>query len=182
MARHRRPASVREAELGATTERRGVELAARRPEAHRSQPESVERAHPALEQLRLVAGVEPAPRLVAPAVVGHLVARGGDRRERVRIELRVEALDEERRAQTGLLERREDPRQRPGHGEVPAERLALGNSPRCELGDLAEVVERERVDGDQVRSAATGFSSRPTRSISTTTRSPSRSSTFGSRR
>ena len=54
---------------------------------------------------------------------------------------------------------------------VTASTGARAGRPRCETNRLA-----------QTTSAATGLSSRPTRSISTTMRSPSRSSTFGSRR
>ena len=99
----------------------------------------------------------------------------------VRIELRVEALDEERRSQPRRVERVEQPRQRPRDGVVPPERLVLGPPAALEVGGLAEVVEGD-ADRRGRHSAATGFSSRPTRSISTTMRSPSRSSTFGSRR
>src|SRR5919108_707139 len=174
--------AVREPELAEEPERGGRELASRRAEPDRPQLQRLQRADAAREHVRLLPGLEPGPLLVAPAVIADLVPRSGDRRQRLRIQLGVEPLDEERRAQPRLLEQREDPRQRPRHGEVPAERLALGVLAARQLGDLAEVVERDGVDGGHGCSATTRFSSRPTRSISTTTRSPSRSSTFGSRR
>jgi hypothetical protein len=90
--------------LAQEPERRGGELAAGRAKADRPQSDVAQRAHATREQIRLLGGIEPAPLLVAPAVVGHLMAGGGDRRQRLRIELRVEPLDEERRLQARLLE------------------------------------------------------------------------------
>ena len=176
----RRRRAVGEAELAQQRRRRRGQLAARRPEAARRQPE---RAHPldaARERGALGLRVQPRPVLVAPAVAGHLVPARVEVHQRLRVELGVEPLDEERRPQARLVERLQQPRQRLRDRVVRAQRLVLRPPAALEVARLAEVVEG---DGDRRgHSAATGVSSRPTRSISTTIRSPSRSSTFGSRR
>ncbi len=175
-ARGRR--AVREAELAQQPRRRRGQLPARRAEAARLE---AQRPHPVdapPQPVALRRGIERRPALVAPAVAGDLVPALPELAKGVRVELRVEPLDEERRAQAGVVERREHARQRLGHRVVRPERLVLGPPAALEVARLPEVVEG---DAD-VHSAATVFSSRPTRSISTTIRSPSRSSTFGSRR
>ena len=86
------------------------------------------------------------PRLVPPAVAGDLVPGRAQARERVRIQLAVEPLEEERRPQVLAREQAEQLRQALADGEVLAERLALRPRPALELRGLAEVVER---DGDR---------------------------------
>ena len=110
-----------------------------------------ERGVGAREQLALAPGVELRPLLVAPAVAGDLVAGGGEPGQRVGIELAVEPLDEEGRADVLRRQHAEQLRQRLADAEVLAQRLPLRPRPALELGRLAEVVEG---DGDGGRGHA----------------------------
>jgi hypothetical protein len=129
--------AVREAEVAQQLERRGREVPAGRPEAGELDPEIPHATHAALEQLPLGAAVQPGPRLVAPAVVGDLVAGRVELAQRVRVQLGVQALDEERGVQPELVEQLQDPRQRARHREVMAERLVVRPLAALEVGDLA---------------------------------------------
>jgi hypothetical protein len=113
-----------------------------------------ERGAGAREQLALAAGLELRPGLVAPAVAGDLVARGGEPGQRLGVELAVEPLEEERRTDVLRSQHAEQLRQRLADAEVLAERPALRPRPALELGRLAEVVEGDRDGGRHGRSVA----------------------------
>ena len=91
---------------------------------------------PPLEQLALARRLQPTPGLVAPAVERDLVAGRVELAQRVRIQLGVESLDEERRLELDLVEQREQARQRLGHRPVLADRRARGPLAAGERGDL----------------------------------------------
>src|SRR3954469_15767956 len=108
--------------------------------ARRAEPERpAERLHPALQELALAVDIR--PMLVAPAVVRDLVAAIGDLRQRVRIQLRVQAFDEERGPVPRLAQQVEHARQRTGDRRVAPERLPGRPLAALQGGGLAEVVE-----------------------------------------
>src|SRR5262249_9484430 len=120
-----------------------AKLAAGWPEPGDLQPELGEGGASAGQVLSLLGGREARPFLVAPGVEGNLVAAAGDRPQRLRVGLRVEALDAEGGGEAAGGERREDCRQRLGHAWVPAG-LGVGRDrAELDLSRLAEVVEAE---------------------------------------
>ena len=100
-----------------------------------SRPRRRERGDAAPEQLVLLGRRERVPDLVAPAVQPDLVAGRGDVAQGVGIELGVQALDEEGRAQVERGERLQRARQPDGDRRVVADRRARG--PALEVGRLA---------------------------------------------
>ena len=106
-------------------------------------PSSANAPTPRAQVLRLLGAVELAPLLVAPGVVGDLVPAAADLPQRLRVELGVEALDEEGgRADSCVARARQ---QLAGPGDAPWASLEARRAERAELelGRLAEVVEAE---------------------------------------
>ncbi len=127
---------------GQGLERPRPEPAARRPEALDLEAEAREGGDAAAQELVLLVGRQRVPDLVAPAVQPDLVAGRGDVAQRLGIELGVQPLDEEGRAQVQRGERLERARQPDGHRGVVADRPLRG--PALEVRRLAEVVEAEQ--------------------------------------
>ena len=102
---HRR--AVLEPVLAQQPQGRLRQLAAGRPEARRAAAPSASRADTPRSSERALGGrVEVGPALVLPAVERDLVPGGVDLAQRVRVELGVEPLDEERRPQIRRGEQR----------------------------------------------------------------------------
>src|SRR4051812_24163120 len=118
------------------------ETAARGPEALDLEAEAREGGDATAEDLVLVLGRQRVPDLVAPAVQPDLVAGRRDVEEGLGIELGVQALHEEGRAQVERGEGLERARQPDGHGGVVADRALRGAA--LEVRGLAEVVEAEQ--------------------------------------
>ena len=120
-----------------------VELAPRRAEAARLERQRRERLNAPREDVPFLLGRQRCPLLVPPAVEPEPVPARGDLRDRVRIQLGVDRLDEERRGQPMRLELVEQPRQRDRHRRVVSDRRVRWLHPALQGARLAEIVDRQ---------------------------------------